>query len=165
MGRQIRNSVPVFHTQLHPQWPDLENLREKESMSKLKQQTLFNSRHKAKLLPLIGSGTEVFVKDLQCSGKVIEAAVTPQWYKVETPASTIRRNLLRLTPLPDQQENEQLNPEEKQVPAESKAATPIHTFLFLRDFRVSPEIRILATRPKRVIRPSLKVRENLGLAL
>ena len=165
MGRQLRNRVPVFHIQLNPQWPDLENLREKESMSKLKQQTLFNSRHKAKLLPLIGSGTEVFVKDLQCSGKVIEAAVTPQWYKVETPASTIRRNLLRLTPLPDQQENEQLNPEEKQVPAESKAATPIHTFLFLGDFRVSPEIRILATRPKRVIRPSLKVRENLGLAL
>ena len=165
MGRQLRNRVPVFHIQLNPQWPDLENLREKESMSKLKQQTLFNSRHKAKLLPLIGSGTEVFVKDLQRSGKVIKAAVTPQWYKVETPASTIRRNLLRLTPLPDQQENEQLNPEEKQVPAESKAATPIHTFLFLRDFRVSPEIRILATRPKRVIRPSLKVRENLGLAL
>ena len=82
--------------------------------------------------------------------------------KVETPASTIRRNLFRLTPLPDQQENEELNPEEKQVPAESKAATPIHTFLFLRDFRVSPETRILATRPKRVIRPSLKVRENLG---
>ena len=30
MGRQIRNSVPVFHTQRHPQWPDLENLREKK---------------------------------------------------------------------------------------------------------------------------------------
>ena len=30
MGRQMRNSVPVFHTQLHPQWPDLENLREKK---------------------------------------------------------------------------------------------------------------------------------------
>ena len=53
MGRQIRNSVPVFHTQLHPLWPDLENLREKESISKLKQQTVFNSRHKAKRLPLI----------------------------------------------------------------------------------------------------------------
>ena len=165
MGRQIRNSVPVFHTQLHPQWPDLENLREKESMSKLKQQTVFNSRHKGKRLPPIGPGTKVFVKDLQHSGKVIEAAVTPRSYKVETLASTIRRNRVHLTSLPDQLENEQLNPEEKQVPAESKAATPIHTFLFLRDFRVSPEIRILATRPKRVIRPSLKVRENLGLAL
>ena len=125
MGRQIRNSVPVFHTQLHPLWPDLENLREKESISKLKQQTVFNSRHKAKRLPPIGPGAKVFVKDLQHSGKVIEAAVTPRSYKVETPASTIRRNHVHLTSLPDQLENEQLNPEEKQVPAESKAATPI----------------------------------------
>ena len=35
MGGQIRNSVPVFHTQLNLQWPDLENLHERESMSKL----------------------------------------------------------------------------------------------------------------------------------
>ena len=33
MGRQIRNSVPTFHTQLNPQWPDLEILRTRESMS------------------------------------------------------------------------------------------------------------------------------------
>ena len=94
-------------------------------MSKLKQQTVFNSRHKAKRSPPIGPGTKVFVKDLQHSGNVIEAAVTPGSYKVETPASTIRRNRVHLTSLPDQLENEQLNPEEKQVPAESKAATPI----------------------------------------
>ena len=35
MGRQIRNSVPLVHTQLNPQWPDLDNLRTRESMSKL----------------------------------------------------------------------------------------------------------------------------------
>ena len=114
-------------------------------MCKLKQQTVFNSRHKAKRLPSIGLGTKVFVKDLQHSGKVIEAAVTPQSYKVETPASTIR-NRVHLTSLPDQLENEQLNPEEKQVPAESKATTPIR-----KDVPVSkrlsstPVTRILAT--------------------
>ena len=42
MGRQIRNSVPAFHTQLNLQWPDLENLRERECMRKLKQQTVFS---------------------------------------------------------------------------------------------------------------------------
>ena len=44
---------------------------------------------------------------------------------IEVAASTIRRNRVHLTSLPDQLENEQLKPEEKQVPAESKAATPI----------------------------------------
>ena len=38
MGRQIRSSVPLFHTQLHPQWSDLDNMRARESMSKLKQE-------------------------------------------------------------------------------------------------------------------------------
>ena len=33
MGRQIRKSVPLFHTQLNPQWPDLDNLRTRESMT------------------------------------------------------------------------------------------------------------------------------------
>ena len=60
----------------------------------------------------------------------------------------------------------QPNPEEKQVPAESKAATPIRKDVPVskRDFQVPPVTPILATRPKRVIRPSLKVRENQGLA-
>ena len=53
MGSQIRNRVSLFHTQLNPQWPDLDNLRTRESMSKLKQETVFNTRHKAKPLPSI----------------------------------------------------------------------------------------------------------------
>ena len=90
MGRQIRNGVPVFHTQLNPQWPDLENLRERASMSELKQQTVFNSRHKLVLLNQVRK--LVFVKDLQRSGKVIEAAARPLSYEIETSTSTIKRN-------------------------------------------------------------------------
>ena len=125
MGRQIRNSVPSFHAQLKPQWPDLDNLRARESVSKLKQETVFNTRHKAKLLPLIRPGTEVFVKDLQQLGKVVEAASTPRSYKVETPTSTIR-NRVHFTPLPNQQkQQERPTPIVKQIPAEDKAATPV----------------------------------------
>ena len=104
MGRQIRNSVPLFHTQLNPQWPGLDNLRAQESVSKLKQDTVFNTRHQAKPLPSIRPDTEDFFKELQRLGKVIEAASTPRWYKVETPTSRIRRNRVHLTPLPNQQE-------------------------------------------------------------
>jgi len=64
MGRQIRNSVPLFHTQLNPQWPDLDNLPARESVSKLNQETVINTRHKTKSLPSTGPDTEVFVKDL-----------------------------------------------------------------------------------------------------
>ena len=104
MRRQIRNSVPLFHTQLNPQWHDLDNLRVRQSMSKMKQKTVFNKRHKAKPLPSIGPGTEVFIEDLQRSGKFIEAASTPRSCKVETQTSTITRNRVHLTPLPYQHE-------------------------------------------------------------
>ncbi|XP_078352985.1 uncharacterized protein LOC144637776 [Oculina patagonica] len=166
MGRQIRNSVPAFHTQLNPQWPDLENLRARESISKLKQEKVFNSRHKAKPLPPIGPGTEVFVKDLQRPGKVIEAASTPRSYQVETPTSTIRRNRVHLTPLPNQQEEHRPLPVVDQVPAANKPATPVQKDnpAIRRDIQVPPVTPILATRPKRIVRPLLKVRENLRLA-
>jgi len=135
-------------------------------MSKLKQETVFNTRHKAKPLPSIGLGTEVFIKDLQRSGKVIEVASTPQSYKVETPTSTIRRNCIHLTPLPNQQEqHERPTPMVNQVPGEDKVATPVRKDIPVTkgDIQVPPVTPILATRPKRIIKPSLKVRENLGL--
>ena len=167
MGGQIRNSVPLFHTQLNLQWPDLDNLRTIESMSKLKQEMVFNTRHKAKALPSIGPGTEVFVKDLQRLGKVIEAASTPRSYKVETPTSTIRRNRVHFTPMPNQQEqHEPPTPMVSQVSTEDKVATPARMDIPVTkgDIQIPPVTPILATRPKRIIRPSLKVRENLGLA-
>ena len=152
MGRQVRNSVTSFHTQLKPQWPDVDNLHARESVSKLKQDTVFNTRHKAKPLPSIRPGTEVFIKALQRLGKVIEAASTPRSYKVETPTSTIRRNHVLLIPLPNQQEQqERPTPIVKDIPVAKG------------DILVAPVTPILGTRPKRTIKPLLKVRENLGL--
>ena len=74
-------------------------------MSKpVQRETVFNTSHNDKPLPSVGPGTEVFVKDLPLSGKVIEAASTPQSYKVETPTGMVRRNRVHFTPLPNQQE-------------------------------------------------------------
>ena len=158
MGRQIRNSVPLFHTQLNPQWPGLDNLRAQESVSKLKQDTVFNTRHQAKPLPSIRPDTEDFVKELQRLGKVIEAASTPRWYKVETPTSRIRRNRVHLTPLPNQQEqHERPKPIADQVPAADKVATTDWKDIpvIKRNILVPPVTLIFVTRPKRIIKPSL----------
>ena len=92
MGRQIRNSLPTFHTQLDPQWPDLQSLRARETMSKLKQQSTFNSRHRAMPLTPIEPGTEVHIKDLQHLGIVEKVGETPHSYEVQTPTITVRRN-------------------------------------------------------------------------
>jgi len=136
-------------------------------MSKLKQKTVFNTGHKAKPLPSIGPGTDVFVKDFQRSGKVIEAASTPRSYEVETKTRVIRRNRVHLTPLPNQQEqHERPTPIVNLVPAEDKAATPVRKDIPVTkgDVQVPPVTPFLATRPKRIITTSLKAGENLGLA-
>ena len=64
MGRKLRNSVPMFHTELNPHWPDLEKLHARESESKLKQQSNLNLRHKGTPLTPLEPRTEVHVKDL-----------------------------------------------------------------------------------------------------
>ena len=156
MGRQIRNSAPSFHAQLKAQWPELDNLRARESVSKLKQETVFNSRHEAKPLPSIRSGTEVSVKDLQRLGKVIEAVSTPWLYKVETSTSTIRRNCVHLTPLPNQQEQHE-RPTQI-VSRRGQSGNTCSERQSKGDILVPPVTPILATKPKTIIKPSLKVR-------
>ena len=80
MGRKLRNSVPMFHTELNPHWPDLEKLQARESESKLKQQSKFNLRHKATPLTPLEPGTDVHVKDHDRPGVVVKAAETPRSY-------------------------------------------------------------------------------------
>ena len=158
MGRKLRNSVPMFHTELNPHWPDLEKLHARESESKLKQQSNFNLRHKATPLTPLEPGTEVHVRNLDRPGVVVKAAETPRSYEVKTPISTVRRNRVHLTPMPEQRENQP-------VPAEDKIAAPVQADQpkLKMNSQAAPATPLLANRPKRLLKPSLKVRENLGL--
>ncbi|XP_015779104.1 PREDICTED: uncharacterized protein K02A2.6-like [Acropora digitifera] len=158
MGRKLRNSVPMFHTELNPHWPDLEKLHARESESKLKQQSNFNLRHKATPLTPLEPGTEVHVKDLDRPGVVVKAAETPRSYEVKTPTSTVRRNRVHLAPMPQQRENQP-------VPAEDKIAEPVQAdqHKLKLSSQAAPATPLLVNRPKRLLKPSLKVRENLGL--
>ena len=105
--------MPMFYTELNPHWPGLEKLQARESESKLKQQSNFNLRHKATPLTPLEPGTEVHVKDLDRLGVVVKAAETPRSYEVKTPISTVRRNRVHLTPMPEQRENQPVPPEDK----------------------------------------------------
>ena len=101
-------------------------------MSELKQQTVFNSRHKLVLLNQVRK--LVFVKDLQRSGKVIEAAVRPRSYEIETSTSTIKRNRFHLTPPPDQRENHNQTQRKNKFQQRARLQHLFgRTFLFLRE--------------------------------
>ena len=106
MRRKLRNSVPMFHTELNPHWPDQEKLQARESESKLKQQSNFNLRHKAMPLTPLEPATEVHIVDLDRPGVVVKATETPHPYEVKTPISTVRRNRVHLTPMPEQRKHQ-----------------------------------------------------------
>ena len=162
MGRHISNSVPMFHTQLDPRWPDFDNLQANEALRKLRQERVFHNQQKVKLLPALGQGTEVFMKDLQHSGRTVKAASTPRSYQIETPTSTIRRNHVHLTPMPEQPHPQQQRVEPScetiENNAKNSAVTPMQS-----DFtKAPPTTPTLATRPQQIIKPFLNVRENQG---
>ena len=148
----------MFHTELNPHWPDLEKLHARESESKLKQQSNFNLTHKATPLTPLEPGTEVHVKDLDRPGVVVKAAEAPQSYEDKTLISTVRKNHVHLTSMPEQRENQPL-------PAEDKIAAPVQADQpkLKMNSQAAPATPLLEIRPKRLLKPSLKVRENLGL--
>ena len=153
MGRKLRNNVSMFHTELNPHWRDLEKLHARESESKLKKQSNLNLRHKATPLTPLEPGTDVHVKDLDRPGVAVKTAETPRSYEVKTPISTVRRNRVHLTTMPEQRESQP-------VPAEDKIAAPVQADQpkLEMNSQAAPATPLLANRPKWLLKPSLKVR-------
>ena len=150
MGRKLRNSLPTFHTNVNPSWPDIEKLREREEESKEKQRINFNQRHNAVHRKPLLPGTPVHIKHLEVPGTVLGAAQTTRSYLIETEKRTVRRNLSHLNPTPrDTSEPPRLPQQQPQ----NKVLTPIKPL-------PSP---CISSRPKRLIRPSLRLRESLRL--
>ena len=75
MGRKIRTTVPTFHINLAPSWPDIDKLRQKEAESKEKLRTNFNQRHRPVPIEPLQPGTQVYIKDGNTAGTVASAAV------------------------------------------------------------------------------------------
>ncbi len=62
MGRKIKTTLPMLETHLQPRWPNLKDVRRKDSMEKQKQAFYFNRHHGARPLPLLRSGDAVLTK-------------------------------------------------------------------------------------------------------
>ena len=143
MGRKLRNTIPTFQTVLNPSWPDMDKLREREAGSKETQRP----------------GNSVHIKDMGTTGTIAGAAETPRSYWVETENGTVRRNRSHVNPIPANKPaspsvlDKPVLPSIEKKQARDKALTPLKQL-------PSP---CVSSRPKRLIRPSLKLQESLGL--
>ena len=101
MGRKIRTTVPILPSHLEPNWPYLEQFREKDSAVKSKHKKNFDRRHSAKSLPDLFPGDPVWLPSKKVEGTVIDKAGTPRSYTVATPNGQLRRNRRHLNLLPE----------------------------------------------------------------
>ena len=133
MGRNIRSTLPAFHSQLNPKLPDVSRLRQREQDSRLQRQVNFNRRHTSAPLSTLQPGTEVVITNHDQPGTVVKEADGPRSFVIETPTINICQNIEHLVP----------------VESSPKSPTP----------KKLPELNI-SLRPRRTVKPSLKALEN-----
>ena len=71
MNRQLRTNLPMTEAQLQPQIHDFTIVRNKEEEQRRKQK-VFDSRHAIRDLDPFLPGEEVWVRDHNTSGRVVE---------------------------------------------------------------------------------------------
>ena len=129
MGRRLRTRLPVIPSTLLPgiTGRDLHNAKAREPVQRAKQQQQFNSRHRAKDLTPLQPGDNVWVRDQDRYGTVVERAPQPRSYLVQTPKGVIRlnRSALVTTETPQQIQRDDPTPTST-IPdeAENPPATP-----------------------------------------
>lgn len=113
MGRRVRTDVPQVTSQFVPDWPYLQKFKAAEMEYKRKQKEQYDRRKRVRTLPLLESGTSVWVntQDRQVQGTVTHTANTPRSYYVDTPTGQVRRNRRDLRPRPAEQSITQEEPD------------------------------------------------------
>ena len=154
MGRRLRNTVPMFQSQLTPDWPDLERLNKHETCSKIKQQEYYNLRYRTQPLPPIASGAEGQVTTDKKPGVVLKETETLRQYIVQTPSAVIRRNRRHLIPL------------SPQTPIQSSEASSSPTPMTTVKRKIFASLKLpemnITSRAKRLLKPSLKALEIMS---
>ena len=94
MGRRLRTRLQVIPSTLMPgvTGRDLHNAKARGAVQRAKQQQQFNSRHRAKDPTPLQPGDNVWVRDQDRYGTMVEPAPQPRSYLVQTPKGLIRRN-------------------------------------------------------------------------
>ena len=103
MNRRLRTNLPMTESQLQPQIPDFTIVKNKEEEQRRKQKKVFDSRYAARDLDPLLPGEEVWVRDQNTSGRVVEP-IAPRSYHVSIPTGLIRRNCSHLRRIPNKSE-------------------------------------------------------------
>ena len=119
MGRKLRTTLPILPRKLIPgvETSELERVRERENHQRTKQQQNFNRRHRAKLLPKLNPGDEVWIHDMDREATVVYPEHEHS-YTVATESGNVRRNRAALVEMSPR------TPPPPKPPTPQKPSTP-----------------------------------------
>ena len=94
MGRQLRTQLPILSEKLNPgiHPEDRARATDREEIRRDQQKVTHDRRHRARDLPELPAGHQVWVRDQDREGTVLEKLKQPRSYLVKTPQGVIRRN-------------------------------------------------------------------------
>ena len=92
MSRRLRTRVPSTPISLIPELVDFEELDRKEETYRTLQKQNFDRRHRAKALPQLGIGDEVWIKDMKRTGRITALTEQPRSFIVASGPNYLRRN-------------------------------------------------------------------------
>lgn len=109
MGRKIRTTVPCLPAVLSPKNPDLQQVKVKESLSRIQSKENFDLKHRVVEPPPLHSGDRVYVRDLERNAQVVGSSPSrPRSATVQDANGTLlRRNMNKLSHLPDNDSTDQ----------------------------------------------------------
>jgi len=95
----LRLLLPMPQGKLKPKSVNLEDLLPKEETRRMKQKSNYDRHHGVVERQELQKGDIVWIQDMRVWGTILEQAVKPRSYVVETPRGKVRRNSFQLTKL------------------------------------------------------------------
>ena len=152
MGRRLRTRLPVIPSTLQPgvQARDIQKAKDREDAHRESQQRQFNNRHRARDLPLLLPGDNVWVRDQDGYGTIVQRAPQPRSYLVKTPRGTISRNKTALVPAENHQHD---NPSPTPIVPGNTPATPSRSTDTITPSTTQESPGVTRTRSGRLVNP------------
>lgn len=125
MGRELRTKLPSLPSNLDPNWPDLQKIRDNDAEYKLLCKQHYDRRHGARQLPPLNTGDQVRLKldadkTWEVRGKVVTEHQLPRSFEIQTDRGTFRRNRRHLKP--DYSANEDVHADTDNTDGKTPAA-------------------------------------------
>uniref|UniRef100_A0A672HFZ9 Integrase catalytic domain-containing protein n=1 Tax=Salarias fasciatus TaxID=181472 RepID=A0A672HFZ9_SALFA len=92
MGRQLRTTLLQVPKTLTPCWPNIKQLRSRETQGKQKQEKYYNKHHRTHKQPELHPGQTVWITTENTHGTVVNQTAAPRSYLVRTGDGLLRRN-------------------------------------------------------------------------